>query len=98
MKSNLLFAVMLGGMSLLFGTGCTVQGGFVTDRPADVIYARPVAPGDDYIWIDGDWIWEGGTYRWHEGHWDHRRAGRAWHRGNWESHGGGWRWHRGYWK
>jgi hypothetical protein len=96
MKSQL-FAVLISGMCLV-GAACSVEGGVVTDRPSDVIYARPVAPGPDHIWIDGDWVWSGGIYHWREGHWDHARAGRAWHRGNWEAHGGGWRWHRGYWK
>jgi hypothetical protein len=98
MKSQLLFAVLISEMSLIFGTGCTVQGGVVTDRPGDVVYARPAASGAGYVWVDGDWVWGGGVYHWHEGHWDHPRAGRAWHAGNWESHAGGWRWHRGYWK
>jgi hypothetical protein len=75
-----------------------VAGHIVVDRPADAGYVRPVAPGPGYIWIDGDWVWDGGKYRWHDGHWAMGRAGRNWHRGFWEPHGSGWRWHRGGWK
>jgi hypothetical protein len=78
-------------------TGCSGSY-YVTNRPDDVVYARPGAPGAGYVWIDGDWVWGGGSYVWHEGHWDHPRAGRSWHGGNWESTSRGWRWHRGGWR
>jgi hypothetical protein len=70
----------------------------VDNRPADVVYTRPAAPGPDYVWIDGDWVWSGGTYVWHEGRWDRPRAGRHWNAGHWESHGNGWKWRAGEWK
>jgi hypothetical protein len=95
MKSNLLIIVLC---CTIAAAACTVQGRVITSRPDDIVYSRPVSPGPDYIWIDGDWVWEGGNYRWHEGRWDRRREGREWHRGQWEAKGNGWRWHRGYWK
>jgi WXXGXW repeat (2 copies) len=71
--------------------------GVVATRPDEVVYARPAAPGPDYIWIGGDWVWSGGAYHWHEGRWDKGREGHAWHEGHWESHGSGWRWNKGHW-
>lgn len=34
-----------------------------------VVHVRPVAPGPDYLWVDGYWYPVGGHYRWHEGYW-----------------------------
>ena len=71
--------------------------GVVAERPGDVVYDRPIAPGLDYIWISGDWVWPGGRYAWHAGRWERRREGRVWHEGHWNQHGRGWRWERGHW-
>lgn len=87
-----LFAAILTGAA-----SCTVEGGWVSSQPGDVVYARSASPGADYIWIDGDWIWSGGAYTWHEGRWDHPRAGHAWAGGHWENGSHGHRWHRGRW-
>ncbi|HXB91359.1 MAG TPA: hypothetical protein VNU72_03685 [Puia sp.] len=92
------WVVIIAAASLIGMSSCTVDG-YVSDQPAAVVYSRPVAPGPDYVWIDGDWVWSGGTYVWHEGRWDHAREGRVWVHGSWEHHGTrGYRWHRGYWK
>jgi hypothetical protein len=77
---------------------CSVEGGWVDSQPADVTYVRPAAPGEDYIWIDGDWVWSGGAYTWHQGHWERPRTGRVWAGGHWENGAHGYRWHRGHWR
>lgn len=82
---------------MIAATGCTVDG-YVTSRPDDVVYARPIAPGADYVWIDGDWVWGGGRYVWHGGHWEHGRPGRIWQGGRWQSGSRGYRWQRGHWR
>jgi len=69
----------------------------VTTQPAPPYYVRPIAPGPGYIWIDGDWIFEGGTYVWHEGHWGLPRGHRSWQAGHWENRNNGWYWQRGHW-
>jgi hypothetical protein len=28
-----------------------------------------VAPGPDYVWVDGEWVWNGATYVWVGGRW-----------------------------
>jgi hypothetical protein len=95
MKKTLMIIAIagcLGGM-----TGCTADG-YVEAQPGDVVYTRPVAPGADYVWIDGDWVWGGGRYTWHEGRWDHGRTGRTWVGGSWDHGARGYRWNRGHWK
>src|SRR5215475_7851019 len=69
--------MIIGIAGCIAATGCAVDG-YVTDQPADVYYERPVSPGPDYIWIDGDWTWGGGGYHWHNGYWGRPRAGRTW--------------------
>ncbi len=56
-----------------------------------------VAPGPDYIWIGGEWVWHGG-WVWAGGHWDHPPyphavwvSGRCWHDGH------GWHAQHGHW-
>ena len=54
-------------------TGCTA--GYVTERPADVTYVRPVSPGPGYVWINGEWEYSGNNYHWREGSWQHAQGG-----------------------
>jgi len=57
-----------------------------------------VAPGPDYVWVDGEWVWSGGTWVWIRGRWalpPHRHAiwiGARWERGprGWHRVGGHW--------
>jgi uncharacterized protein YcfJ len=63
--------------------------------PVDVVVA---SPGPDYIWVDGEWTWNGG-WVWVGGHWmlpPYPHAvwvhGRSWHDGR------GWHYDRGYWR
>lgn len=82
---------------LIGTTGCAVDG-YVETQPADVVYTRPGAPGPDYVWIDGDWVWYGGRYQWHEGRWSRPRSGRVWQGGRWDRGTRGYHWQRGHWR
>jgi hypothetical protein len=93
--NKLLSIIALAGCLSL--SACTIDG-WVEAQPGDVAYERPVSPGVDYVWIDGDWEWSGGAYVWHQGHWDRRREGHVWVGGTWEHGGRGYRWHRGHWQ
>jgi hypothetical protein len=93
MNKTLLIIAIAASLAL---TGCTVDG-YVASQPGDVYYARPVAPGPDYIWIDGDWVWTGGRYTWHNGYWGRPRGGRVWVGGRWDHDGRGYHWNRGHW-
>jgi hypothetical protein len=94
MKNYLIVAAMF--IAAVVFSSCTTSA-YVSARPGDVTYVRPAAPGDGYIWIDGDWLWEGGRYTWHEGRWDRPRPGRVWHGGSWSQGRHGYRWNRGHW-
>lgn len=57
-----------------------------------------VSPGPDYVWVDGEYVWNGGWF-WVGGHWmypPHPHAvwvvGRSWHDGR------GWHNERGHWR
>lgn len=94
MKNYLIIAAFFAGSALFSSCG---PAAYVQTRPGDVMYNRPIAPGEGYIWIDGDWIWGGGRYTWREGRWDRPRPGHVWHGGRWSQGTHGYRWNRGHW-
>ena len=66
--------------------------------PAPAPETVVVAPGPGYVWISGQWVWNG-TWVWAGGHWAYPPYPRAvWVSGYWwrDDHG----WHRspGYWR
>ena len=62
--------------------------------PPRVLRVRPVAPGPDYMWIDGYWYAAGNRYRWHDGYWTRPPYGGA----HWvPAHHDGDRFFDGYW-
>jgi len=71
---------------------------YVTERPAEPVYVRPSAPYAGAVWIDGDWVWNGGRYVYSGGHWAAARPGHIWVRGAWYRGPRGYGWHRGYWR
>jgi hypothetical protein len=82
--------------AILVLSACSV--GYVTSRPADVVYVRPVSPGPGYVWISGEWEWRSGGYHWRHGGWQRTREGHAWKSGYWESGQKGYRWQKGRWE
>ena len=82
-------AACLGAM------GC--EAAYVDEQPGDVTYEQGVAPGPDYVWIDGDWVWAGGRYTYQKGHWDHGRPGHTYAKGSWAHTSRGYHWNRGHW-
>ncbi|MEO5684149.1 MAG: YXWGXW repeat-containing protein [Chitinophagaceae bacterium] len=95
MKNYLIIAICLTGAVLFSSCG---PSHVMATRPADVIYTRPPAPGQGYVWINGDWYWRGNGYEWREGRWDRGRVGRSWNEGNWMQTRRGWKWNRGHWR
>lgn len=63
--------------------------------PTDTIV---MSPGPDYVWIDGEWIWNGG-WVWVGGHWGYPPYPHAaWERGYSWHDGHGWHYTRGHWR
>lgn len=67
--------------------------------PAPVVEVRTVAPGPNFIWIDGYWGWERGHRVWYRGHWERPPHGyRTWVQPRWEHRPHGYVFVRGYWR
>jgi outer membrane lipoprotein SlyB len=63
--------------------------------PAETVV---VAPGPDYVWIGGEWAWNGG-WIWVAGHWGYPPYPRAvWVRGYWYRGPHGWCRAAGHWR
>jgi len=80
----------------------------VSSAPVTVIEQAPppppvetviVAPGPDYVWIDGEWVWGGASWVWIGGHWGYPPYPHAvWVEGrSWHDHYG-WHHERGRWR
>jgi len=68
--------------------------------PPIPVYAQPVCPGDNYIWVPGYWAWDpdGGDYYWVPGTWVLApQVGYLWTPGWWGWSGAAYIWHPGYW-
>jgi hypothetical protein len=73
-------------------------GPVVVVRPAPPYYARPLAPYPNYVWIDGEWAWRGGSYVYINGYWARPIPGRIYIAGHWRNGRGGYYWVPGHWK
>ncbi len=94
--SKILFVLMF----IAFGASNSFAQIVVRVRPARpaVVVARPPAPSRFHVWVDEDWVPQGGTYAWHggywaapphpgaryiPGHWRDTRRGAIWIQGHW---------------
>ena len=66
--------------------------------PEPPITLRPLAPGIGYIWIEGEWFWNGATYQWRNGYWSHPVNHYRWVPGSWRSRHSEYYWNPGRWK
>jgi len=96
MKTLSKLGILLALSGSLFMTSCAGSY-YLSAQPAETVEVQPAAPYDGAVWIEGDWVWSGGTYVRGRGHWERARAGHSYVRGNWERTGRGYRWHRGHW-
>jgi hypothetical protein len=73
----------------------------VNDPPPPVVQEEVigVAPGPDYIWVSGYYVWHHENYHWVHGHWGRRPWNSAvWVGGEWRSGPHGYVFVRGYWR
>jgi outer membrane lipoprotein SlyB len=72
---------------------------FVDQPPPPVpVETVVVAPGPDYVWIDGEWVWNGRWF-WVGGHWGYPPYPHAvWVRGYWGRGPHGWSRSPGHWR
>ncbi len=78
----------------------TPSGQIVTEAPpAPRQEAVGTAPGADYVWMKGYWIYRDMRWVWIPGHWEVRpRVGAAWVAGHWDRTANGWSWTPGHWE
>jgi outer membrane lipoprotein SlyB len=66
--------------------------------PAPVETVTVVAPGPGYMWVDGEWVWNG-QWIWVAGHWGYPPYAHAvWIRGDWARGPHGWYRAPGHWR
>jgi hypothetical protein len=90
----------------LFGAGCVIHEEGPVDReivvtrepPPDQSEDSGPAPGTEYAWVRGHWVWNGTDWVWRRGHWEVRRAGYQWVPGHWVQRPAGWVWIEGHWR
>jgi hypothetical protein len=69
-----------------------------TPPPAPFPETAPATPGPDYVWVDGDWVWNGG-WVWVVGHWVLPPfPGAVWYHGRWSRRWGGFHRGPGHWR
>ncbi|HXT40209.1 MAG TPA: hypothetical protein VN887_09310 [Candidatus Angelobacter sp.] len=87
----------------LLTNGCLV----VREHPRGVVVAEappspqvevvPAAPGREYVWTEGYWVWHG-RWVWEPGRWIIRpHSGAIWTRGQWVHRRHDWLWEPGHW-
>lgn len=74
------------------------SGHYVSAQPERVVVTRPIQPGSNYIWRDGDYYWNGGRYNYRQGYWSRPHGGRTWNGGTWMKGSRGYYWRRGGWR
>jgi YXWGXW repeat-containing protein len=66
--------------------------------PALPVYAQPICPGPEYIWVPGYWAYGDDDYFWVPGTWVLApEPGLLWTPGYWGWNDGFYIWHTGYW-
>jgi WXXGXW repeat (2 copies) len=90
--------VLMAG--LLMTASCA--GGFVaveSGPPPRRVEVIGVAPGPEYVWLDGYWGYTGAEYVWVPGRWAvPPRGHHVWVRDRWEERGNRWHRRRGHWE
>jgi len=79
--------------------GCAVEYYAPGPPPEERVEAVGIAPGPDYVWINGYWWWENNNWAWREGRWAVRpHEGAMWERHTWERRGDRYYYREGHWR
>lgn len=89
--------MILAGAGLLIDS-CVA--GFVVTEPPYVEFERPQPPGNLYIWIEGDWVWDrqNHVYVRRNGYWAKPIPGWVFAPGHWQATPRGKYWEKGHWE
>lgn len=98
MKKFRLFLMLLAFPFFIQSCAVYAQPGYyVSVRPVPPYYAPPPPPARGYVWIDGDYFWNGSAYIWRNGYWAVPRPRHRWVGGYWVSSRRGNYWAPGRW-
>jgi hypothetical protein len=90
--------IILTSLLLLFFSCMEPNHFTIATRLTVPLINRPISPGQGYIWIEGEWFWNGNSYSWRDGYWSYPANGYRWVPGYWKQRAHGWYWTPGYWK
>lgn len=96
MKKVIFLTTLLG--FILFFDACAP--GYVTTQPTEIEMRRPPRPNDNYVWINGEWVWQrqSHTYIQRNGVWVAPNRGRTYSPGRWNTTPRGHQWQKGRWQ
>ena len=77
---------------------CSEPRFIISTRLATPVVVRPVGSGGSYIWIEGEWFWNGRTHAWRDGYWALPLSGYNWTPGHWRPRHHSWHWASGRWR
>ncbi len=95
-------------VNFMINTPSVIGGSSAANSTTTVVYQAPppepvetvvvASPGPDYIWIGGEWVWNG-RWVWVGGHWGYPPYPHAvWIHGSWSRGPYGWRGAPGHWR
>src|SRR5215471_3756127 len=91
-------AIVAGAEALPSAPQAQVLVNITVAPPPLPVYAQPVIPGPDYMWVPGYWAWGPAEYYWVPGTWVMAPApGLLWTPGYWGWRDGFYVWNAGYW-
>ncbi|MFC0514488.1 hypothetical protein ACFFGT_09760 [Mucilaginibacter angelicae] len=96
MKTIAKLGIVLALTGSLFAS-CAGQA-YVTERPVEPVYIRPVAPYPNAVWVPGEWVWRGNRYVYRQGFYARPRYNHVYVQGHWQPTNRGYVWVRGYWR
>ena len=70
-----------------------------SEPPTPIVEEVGPAPGPEYVWVTGAWVWRHHHWEWIRGHWVFPpRRGAVWIEGRWDHRGGRVVWVDGFWR
>ena len=91
--------LMLASAVTLFAAATANAQLVVKVRPTAAVVVRGKAPSPRHVWVDDEWVAEGGKYVRRPGHWEvPPHAGGVWVAGRWDKRPGGEVWIAGHWR
>jgi hypothetical protein len=87
-------------LAMLLLAACTAHAVILADRapPPRQVEEEP-RPESGYVWVRGDWEWQGSMYRWRPGHFQRSRGNEyEWIDGHWQRQDGRYAWIEGHWQ